>query len=76
MVKGVLTAELRLAEVHPCFKICLDPIAALQIKDTRAEFQSDQTKIGGVSLICDTSWFFLTWLSFSYDLTLGRYNFK
>ena len=57
--KGVCTAELQPAEVDPCFKICLDPIAALQIKDTRPEFQSDRTKIGGVSLISDASYFSL-----------------
>ena len=60
-LKGVLKlkAEKRPAEVDPCFKICLDPIAALQVKDNRPEFQSDWTKIGGVSLICDTSYFLL-----------------
>ena len=57
--KGVCKAELQPAEVDPCFKICLDPIAALQIKDTRPEFQSDRTKVGEMSLICDTFYFWL-----------------
>ena len=37
---------------------------------------ADRTKIGGVSLISDTSWFFITRLIFSYDLTLSPYNFE
>ena len=39
-------------------------------------FQNNLTKIGRVTLICNTSWFFVTRPIFSYDLTLSRYKFK
>ena len=39
-------------------------------------FQSDRSKICGVTLICNTSWFFATRPIFSYDLTLSGNNFE
>ena len=72
--KEVFKAELWAAEVDPLFKICclshsanLHPIAFMRLEhglrywDSRFYlFQSDRPKIGGVTLIRNTSDFFVT----------------
>ena len=70
------------------FRCCHSPIVVISLgnwinmdswtmyNSRLIQFPSDRTKIGGVSLILDTSWFFVTRPIFSYDLTLSRYNFE